>query len=178
LFEAEGHRTACFGMIRHRDCYIDCYIDEWRNGVGRANSARILGWSHARQKSGGLRPRRSSKSRWSSSPDAIRVRIRGSAANRRTVNRQSVLDTVATTGHAWLMPDRSRIGPRDPDSWTDPTVQGRVTAPKPKPERDPAAVALGRKGGLKGGRARADILTAEQRSEMARHAAAVRWGKT
>jgi len=41
--------------------------------------------------------------------------------------------------------------------------------------KDPAAVALGRKGGLKGGRARADKLTAEQRSEIARRAAAARW---
>jgi hypothetical protein len=30
LFEAEGHRTARSGTIRHRDCYIDCYIDECR----------------------------------------------------------------------------------------------------------------------------------------------------
>ena len=27
LFEAEGHRTACSGTIRHRDCYIDCYMN-------------------------------------------------------------------------------------------------------------------------------------------------------
>jgi len=43
--------------------------------------------------------------------------------------------------------------------------------------KDPAAVALGRKGGLKSGRARADKLTAEQRSEIARKAAAARWGE-
>ena len=43
--------------------------------------------------------------------------------------------------------------------------------------KDPAAVALGRKGGLKGGRARADKLTPEQRREIARKAAAARWGK-
>jgi hypothetical protein len=41
--------------------------------------------------------------------------------------------------------------------------------------KDPAAVALGRRGGLKGGRARADRLTPEQRSEIARKAAAARW---
>jgi hypothetical protein len=43
--------------------------------------------------------------------------------------------------------------------------------------KDPAAVALGRKGGLKGGKARAATLTAQQRSEAARHAAHARWSK-
>jgi len=42
--------------------------------------------------------------------------------------------------------------------------------------RDLAAVLLGRRGGLKGGRARADKLTPERRSEIARKAAASRWG--
>ena len=41
--------------------------------------------------------------------------------------------------------------------------------------KDPAAVALGRKGGLKGGKARAKRLSAERRSEIARKAAAARW---
>lgn len=44
-------------------------------------------------------------------------------------------------------------------------------------EKDPAAVALGRKGGLKGGKARAAKLTPEQRKEIARKAAAKRWEK-
>ena len=43
--------------------------------------------------------------------------------------------------------------------------------------KDPAAVALGRKGGLKGGRARADKLTSQQRSEIARKAAEARWDR-
>jgi hypothetical protein len=41
--------------------------------------------------------------------------------------------------------------------------------------KNPAAVELGRQGGLKGGRARAEKLTPEQRSEIARKAAAARW---
>jgi hypothetical protein len=45
------------------------------------------------------------------------------------------------------------------------------------PNKDQAAVTLGRKGGLKGGRARADKMPAEQRAEIARKAAKVRWGK-
>jgi len=40
-----------------------------------------------------------------------------------------------------------------------------------------AAAALGRLGGLKGGKARAESLTAKKRSEIAKKAAAVRWGK-
>ena len=41
--------------------------------------------------------------------------------------------------------------------------------------KNPLAVALGRLGGLKGGRARADKLTDEQRRESARNAARARW---
>ncbi len=43
--------------------------------------------------------------------------------------------------------------------------------------KNPAAVELGRLGGLKGGKARAKKLTKEQRSEIARRAARARWGK-
>ena len=43
--------------------------------------------------------------------------------------------------------------------------------------KNPAAVALGRLGGLKGGRARAEKLTAKRRSEIARGAAQTRWRK-
>jgi hypothetical protein len=42
-------------------------------------------------------------------------------------------------------------------------------------KKNPHAVALGRKGGLKGGPARAQKLTAKQRSESARKAAKARW---
>lgn len=44
-------------------------------------------------------------------------------------------------------------------------------------ERHAAAVALGRLGGLKGGKARARKLTAEQRRESARKAARARWSR-
>jgi hypothetical protein len=46
-----------------------------------------------------------------------------------------------------------------------------------KPEKNPAAVSLGRLGGLKGGKARADKLSPEQRSEIAKKAAQKRWKK-
>jgi len=47
---------------------------------------------------------------------------------------------------------------------------------KPK-KKNPAAVALGRKGGLKGGPARAANMSAEERSESARKAVTARWVK-
>lgn len=44
-------------------------------------------------------------------------------------------------------------------------------------EKNPAAVALGRLGGLKGGKARAEKLTPEQRHEIAKKAALASWEK-
>ena len=49
--------------------------------------------------------------------------------------------------------------------------------PEEKPLKNPAAVELGRLGGLKGGKARARKLTQEQRREIARTAAMARWKK-
>jgi hypothetical protein len=43
--------------------------------------------------------------------------------------------------------------------------------------RNPAAVALGRLGGLKGGKARANGMTKKARSEAAKRAAKARWNK-
>lgn len=74
--------------------------------------------------------------------------------------------------------------PRDPNQLGKlivdiATGQVRDEAPAPaSPEeegKDPAAVSLGRRGGLKGGKARAKKLTAERRQEIARKAAAKRW---
>ncbi len=46
------------------------------------------------------------------------------------------------------------------------------------PQKNPAAVALGKLGGLKGGKARAKSLSKEKRAEIARIAAAARWKKS
>lgn len=46
-----------------------------------------------------------------------------------------------------------------------------------KERKNPHAVALGRRGGKKGGKARAERLTAQQRSHIARVAALARWSK-
>ena len=58
-------------------------------------------------------------------------------------------------------------------------------APEPEPkrestpeERSAAAAVLGRIGGKKGGKARAEKLTPEERKEIAQKAAAARWRKT
>jgi len=54
---------------------------------------------------------------------------------------------------------------------------GEVELPKTDEGKDPAAVALGRKGGLKGGKARAEKLSSSRRAEIAKRAAAKRWSK-
>ncbi len=48
---------------------------------------------------------------------------------------------------------------------------------EPETGKNPAAVALGRLGGKKGGKVRAERLTPEQRSEIAKKAAKARWEK-
>jgi hypothetical protein len=78
------------------------------------------------------------------------------------------------------MPDRSRKKhPRDINALAAAIVS-EATDEDREPEdpyegKNAAAVELGRQGGLKGGRARAEKLTPEQRSEIARKAAAARW---
>jgi len=75
------------------------------------------------------------------------------------------------------MPERSRKRPTDVNELAAQLV-GEATGeiePEPEDGKDPAAVALGRKGGLKGGKARAASMTPEQRSEAARKAANARW---
>lgn len=77
------------------------------------------------------------------------------------------------------MPDRSRKRPTDPNELASQLVAeavGDVPPFDPDEGKDPAAVALGRKGGLKGGKARAASMTPEQRREAAKKAAAARWG--
>lgn len=60
------------------------------------------------------------------------------------------------------------------------TTEDTSQTPEPLPEDAAklAARALGRLGGLKGGKARAASLTAKQRTEAAKIAAAARWKKT
>lgn len=79
------------------------------------------------------------------------------------------------------MPERSRKRPRDVNELARQVVDEATGNAPETPEssggKDPAAVALGRRGGLKGGKARAEKMTAEERSESARRAAQARWSR-
>jgi hypothetical protein len=54
-------------------------------------------------------------------------------------------------------------------------ISGELPNEQTDSGKNPAAVALGRLGGLKGGKARATKLSAKRRREIARKAAAKRW---
>lgn len=75
------------------------------------------------------------------------------------------------------MPERSSKRPRGPNQLAKLIVDiATGEADDQKPDgKDPAAVALGRKGGLKGGKARAAKMTPAERSDAARRAATTRW---
>jgi hypothetical protein len=94
-----------------------------------------------------------------------------------------------------IAPDNASMGKKkrkpktpDPATFAFGVMQHIVEAtgdtpdePKPAPDqagKDPAAVALGRKGGLKGGPARAKKLGKKKLREAAQNAARARWKKT
>jgi hypothetical protein len=75
------------------------------------------------------------------------------------------------------MPKRPRR-PRDPNELAFQVFQEAIgEAPQAEPEREknPAAVALGKLGGAKGGRNRAARMSKQERSDAARKAALARW---
>jgi hypothetical protein len=72
---------------------------------------------------------------------------------------------------------RSRM-PRDPAQLAKMVVDlatGNAPPEPTEPPKDPAAVSLGRRGGLKGGPARAKKLSKKRLSEIGKKAAAKRW---
>jgi hypothetical protein len=77
------------------------------------------------------------------------------------------------------MPKRKR--PRDLNQLAKFIVDvstGDAELPECQPDgKNPAAVELGKRGGKKGGKARADSLTPEERQAIARRAAQARWKK-
>lgn len=78
------------------------------------------------------------------------------------------------------MPERSRKRPTDVNELDKALVDeatGETPPVDPDAGKDPAAVALGRKGGLVGGKRRAEKMTPEERAESARKAAQARWNK-
>lgn len=84
-----------------------------------------------------------------------------------------------STGTLRGVPERSRKRPRDPNQLAKLIVDIATGDVEDRPPdyagKNPAAVELGRKGGLKGGKARAAKMTAEERSKSAREAAQARW---
>ncbi len=83
----------------------------------------------------------------------------------------------------WGMPKRSsKKNPADINLLAAQIVGAATsrpdTPPKGKsPQKNPAAVALGRLGGLKGGKARAEKLSPKKRAQIAQVAAKARWKK-
>lgn len=78
------------------------------------------------------------------------------------------------------MPKRSSKGRLDLNQLAKSIVDqatGEAPIEPEKPEKNKAAQELGRLGGLKGGKARAESLTPEERSEIAKIAATARWKK-
>ena len=81
------------------------------------------------------------------------------------------------------MPKRSSRGKQGPEDVNEIAFRvaqeavGNKDPSSPK-QKNPAAVELGRLGGLKGGKARAVKLAPEKRREIAKNAALARWGKT
>jgi hypothetical protein len=80
------------------------------------------------------------------------------------------------------MPKRSskKKNIRDVNVLASNIIEQATGEKTPKPEdskKNPAAVALGRLGGIKGGKARANKLTPERRKQIAQKAAQSRWGK-
>jgi hypothetical protein len=98
--------------------------------------------------------------------------------------KEGQLDRWVDSRDTCSMPNRSRNPkrPRDVNQLAKAIVDQATSEAAPEPHaaddgKNPAAVALGRLGGLKGGKARAEKLTKAQRSASAKKAAAARWGK-
>ena len=75
-------------------------------------------------------------------------------------------------------PKRPRDGNQLAKSVVDIATGEIDDSPSPDDHgKDPAAVCLGRRGGLVGGKARAEALSPEKRVQIAKVAAKSRWGK-
>lgn len=75
------------------------------------------------------------------------------------------------------MPKRSRKPPADINLAAKRVLDAVAKLSGETDGKDPLAVALGRRGGLKGGPARKTALTPAQRSAAAKKAAEARWRK-
>lgn len=79
------------------------------------------------------------------------------------------------------MPKRSSKKPRDLNQLAKAILDEAVGEARPEEstesKKDPAAVELGRRGGLKGGKARAEKLSKAERIAISKKAAKARWHK-
>lgn len=97
----------------------------------------------------------------------------------------SLTGYMALINNMYIMPKRSsikkRVRGKDENVLAKSVVNSNIeeteAKEEEKPNKNPAAVALGRLGGLKGGKARAKKLTAKQRSDIAKKAAEARWSR-
>jgi hypothetical protein len=74
-----------------------------------------------------------------------------------------------------VMPKRTGKKQKDVNELARSVIERIEQLVDEAPGKNPAAVALGRKGGLKGGRARMDALTADERRKLAVKGAKARW---
>jgi hypothetical protein len=81
-------------------------------------------------------------------------------------------------GYTGTMPEKRPKRPRDLNQWAKAMVDlatGHASENDPEAGKDPSAVKRGRLGGLKGGKARADKMTAAERKASALKAVRNRW---
>lgn len=92
--------------------------------------------------------------------------------------RLSKLQDAANAGHEAIEPTFRQLGgkPKRERKGDLNQIAASIVEQTTR-EKNPAAVALGRLGGLKGGKARARNLNAHQRKEIAQKAARARWKK-
>lgn len=96
------------------------------------------------------------------------------------LRKQFCLRSITRLCHTCQVPERSSRH-QDPESFAGTAYQVFEEVIRKGVEKtdgkNPAAVELGRMGGLKGGKARAASLSAEERSEIAKKAAMARWSR-
>ena len=85
------------------------------------------------------------------------------------------VDAVKPAWHGAAMPKRSSKDVNELAADILKAATGEPAGLTPKGKKNPAAVALGRLGGLRGGKARADALSPVKRAEIAKKAAKARW---
>jgi len=77
-----------------------------------------------------------------------------------------------------LVPKRSSKPKKDVNQIAASILAQVTQTTEDQPAKNPAAVALGRLGGIKGGKARAASLSPAKRAQIAKKAAAARWKKS